>query len=137
MQHLRFLLESRPILSLVPDQSMLLSEAGDVRKEQSYRAILRSEDGKCALVYSTRGLPFDVDLSKLSGTKTNAWWYSPRDGSLYDAELEQVRSPFVTLSAKGAHTFTPPTSGENQDWVLVLDDAAARFPAPGTRIQSR
>ena len=134
MQHLRFLLESRPILSLIPDQSMLLSEAGELGKEPSYCAILRSKDGKCAFVYSTRGLPFDVDLSKLSGKKINAWWYSPRDGLLYDAEFNQVRSPFVTLSAKGAHTFTPPTSGENQDWVLVLDDETARFPAPGTRI---
>jgi len=122
------------MLKLMPDQSMLLSDAGELREEPSYRAILRSEDGKCAFVYSTKGLPFNVDLSKLSGTKTNAYWYSPRDGLMYDAEFRQVQSPFVTLSVKGAHTFTPPTSGENQDWVLVLDDVAAGFPAPGTRI---
>jgi len=134
MQHLRYLLESRPMLKLIPDQSMLLSDAGELRKEPSYRAILRSEDGKCALVYSTKGLPFNIDLSKLSGMKTNAYWYSPRDGLMYDAEFKQIQSPFVTLSVKGAHTFTPPTSGENQDWVLVLDDVAAEFPAPGTRI---
>jgi hypothetical protein len=136
MQHLRYLLESRPIRSLVPDQSMLLSGAGELHKEPSYCAILRAEDGKCAFVYSTKGLPFDVDLSKLSATKINACWYSPRDGLLYDANFRQVQSPFVTLPAKGAHTFTPPTSGENQDWVLVLDDAAAGFPAPGTRMSN-
>ena len=134
MQHLRYLLESRPMLKLIPDQSMLLSDAGELRKEPSYRAILRSGDRKCALVYSTRGLPFKIDLSKLSGTKTNAYWYSPRDGLMYDAEFRQVQSPFVTLSVKGVHTFTPPTSGENQDWVLVLDDVAAGFPAPGARM---
>lgn len=134
MQHLRYLLESRPILSLIPDQSMLLSEAGELIKEPSYRAILRSKDGKCALVYSAKGLSFDVDLSKLSGTKINAWWYSPRDGLLYDRDFRCVQSPFVTLSVKGAHTFTPPTSGENQDWVLVLDDAAAGYAMPGTQI---
>jgi len=75
-----------------------------------------------------------VDISKLSGAKVNAWWYSPRDGLLYDAEFNEVQSPFATLSEKGAHTFTPPTSGENQDWVLVLDDAAAGLPVPGKRI---
>ena len=135
MQHLRYLMESRPMLTLIPDQSMLLSEAGDIRKEPSYRAVLRSQDGSCALVYSTMGLPFDVDLSKISGETINAWWYSPRDGLLYDAEFEQVRTPFATLHSKEAHTFKPPTTGQNQDWVLVLDDAKAGFPSPGTRIQ--
>jgi len=113
---------------------MLLSDAGELRKEPSRRVVLRSEDGKCALVYSTRGLPFKVDLSKLSGKKINAYWYSPRDGLMYDEEFRQVKSPFVTLSIRGAYTFTPPTFGENQDWVLVLDDVAAGFPPPGARI---
>ena len=60
-------------------------------------------------------------------------WYSPRDGLIYDAEFRQVQSPFVTLSVKGAHTFTPPSSGE-PGLVLVLDDVAAGFPAPGARL---
>lgn len=135
MQHLRYLMESRPMQTLMPDQSMLLSEAGDLHKEPSYRAILCSEDGCCAFVYSTRGLPFDIDLSKMPGAAINAWWYSPRDGLLYDEKFQQVHAPFATLHTKGAHTFTPPTTGENQDWVLVLDDEAAGFPAPGTRQQ--
>ena len=29
-------------------------------------------------------------------------------------------------------TFTPPSSGRGQDWVLVLDDASKKFPEPGT-----
>ena len=120
--------------SLIPDQSMLLSEAGDIRKESSYRAVLRSEDGHCSLVYSTKGLSFDINLSKISGETINAWWYRPRDGRLYNAKFEQVQTPFDRLHTKGSHTFTPPTHGENQDWVLVLDDAAAGFPTPGTRI---
>ncbi len=133
MQHLRYLMESRPILTLVPDQSMLRSEAGSTGKEPSYRAVLRSENGSCALVYSTMGQPLDVDLSKMSGATINAWWYSPRDGLLYDAKFKQTRTPFATLHTKEAHKFTPPTSGLNQDWVLVLDDAAAAFPPPGAK----
>jgi hypothetical protein len=27
--------------------------------------------------------------------------------------------------------FEPPSSGVDNDWVLVLDDAAKNFPAPG------
>jgi hypothetical protein len=50
---------------------------------------------------------------------------------LYDAKFKQVQAPFATLHTKEAHKFTPPTSGLNQDWVLVLDDATAAFPPPG------
>ena len=134
MKYLRYLMESRPMLTMIPDQSLLLSEAGDIRQESSYRAVLRSKDRHCALVYSTQGMPFDINLSKISGETIHAWWYSPRDGRLYDAKFEQVQTPFDMLRTKGSHTFTPPTHGENQDWVLVLDDAAAGFPTPGTRM---
>lgn len=135
MQHLRYLMESRPIQTLVPDPSILLSNDGDIHREPSYCAVLRSKDGRCSLVYSTMGLAFDVDLSKLSGAAINAWWYSPRDGLLYNEALERVQTPFATLHSKGAHTFKSPSTGQNQDWVLVLDDAAADFPTPGTRMQ--
>jgi hypothetical protein len=79
------------------------------------------------------GRSFDIDVSKLAGARINAWWYSPRDGLLYDEQLKQVQTPFATLPSRGAKTFTPPTTGQNQDWVLVLDDAAAGVPPPGTR----
>jgi hypothetical protein len=32
-------------------------------------------------------------------------------------------------------SFTPPSSGPGNDWVLVLDDAARNFPAPGKPIE--
>ena len=134
MRHLRHLMESRPMLRLIPDQSMLRSDVGDIRKNASYCAVLRSKDGNCTLVYSAKGLPVPIDLSKMSGTTLNAWWYSPRDGLLHSSEFEQIQTPFATLHAKGTHMFTPPSTGQNQDWVLILDNAAAKFPTPGTRM---
>ena len=131
MQHLRYLMESRSKLTMIPDQSLLLSEAGNTGMEPSYRAVLRDTNGTCAFVYSTMGLPFKIDLSKISGSKINAWWYSPRDGLLYAEKLKLIHSPFTVLHTKEALTFVPPTNGQNQDWVLVLDDAAAGFQAPG------
>ncbi len=132
MQHLRRLIESRLLRTLLPDQSMLLSEAGDTGKEPSYGAVLRAEDGRCALIYSTMGLPFTIDLTRLSGTTVNAWWYSPRDGLAYNESFEEAHAPFAVLESKEPRTFAPPTKGINQDWVLVLDNAAAGYPAPGT-----
>ncbi|MBN2270599.1 MAG: glycoside hydrolase family 140 protein [Sedimentisphaerales bacterium] len=134
MQHLRRLMESRPIQRLVPDQSILRSDAGDTRKDASYCAVLRSIEPGCAMVYCAKGLPFAIDLSKISGATLNAWWYSPRDGLPYSTEFEQIQTPFATLHTKGTHTFTPPSTGQNQDWVLILDDAVAGFPTPGTRM---
>jgi len=32
----------------------------------------------------------------------------------------------------GIQTFVPPTSGRDNDWILVLDDANAGFPVAGT-----
>jgi hypothetical protein len=30
--------------------------------------------------------------------------------------------------------FTPPTSGDGKDWVLVIDDGAAKFGTPGKEV---
>ena len=47
-------------------------------------------------------------------------------------ERDQIeQAPGATLivkSQRGEHAFAPP---DNNDWVLVLDDEAAKFPAPG------
>ena len=116
----------------IPDPSLLTAGAGDLREGPSYCAAARASDGSYALVYSTLGASFTVDLAKLSGARVNAWWYSPRDGRCYSDSLQQTTAPFATVAARQPHQFTPPTSGLNQDWVLVLDDAERQFPAPGT-----
>ena len=48
--------------------------------------------------------------------------FNPRDGSAQEIGL---------FENKGAREFAPPNDGEMVDWVLVLDDAAKMFPAPG------
>lgn len=131
MQHLRFLMESRPMPERFPDQSILTSGSGDLRDGPSYCAATRASDGSYAMVYSTMGKPFTVDLAILSGARVRAWWYSPRDGRCYNERLRQTDSPLESENARGRREFMPPTSGVNQDWVLVLDDAERRFRAPG------
>jgi len=131
MQHLRSLIESRPMENRVPDESILVSGRGDPRKGPSYCAATRASDGRYAMVYSTMGEPFTLDLSALSGERLHGWWYSPRDGRCYSEQRQQTHRPFEIIRVQGQREFTPPTSGLNQDWVLVLDDADCRFPAPG------
>ena len=63
-------------------------------------------------------------MSAITGATVKAWWFNPRNGTA---------TPIGTFPNTGERAFTPPDAGEMLDWVLVLDDAAKGYPAPGTR----
>lgn len=119
LRHARALLESRPFLERIPDQTLLVGGAGEWPE---HRRATRASDGSYALIYSPTGTPFTIDLGKLAGERMVAHWYDPRDGSAHDAG---------TWAGGTAQEFTPPSSGPGADWVLVLDDPARGFPRPG------
>jgi enterochelin esterase-like enzyme len=116
MQYLRALIESRPYLSRVPDQSIVVNALTGA----DYIAATRG-DGY-VFVYSAQGRPFTVNLGKIPGALLQAWWYNPRTGTATEAG---------TFENRGTKDFTPPSQGFGSDWVLVLDNAARLFPPPG------
>jgi hypothetical protein len=125
MQYLRNLIESRPMLLRIPDQWLLVNDPmGTSDRIQACRA----SDGSYAFIYTATGAKLEIRLidriyEKLSGKTINAYWYDPRLGT----------STFIgEFPKKDSRTFTPPSSGRGNDWVLVLDDASRNFPAPGT-----
>ncbi len=122
MQHLRRLVESRPMLTRIPDQSII---AGDPMKTWERIQAARGSDGSCALVYIASGRSVTVRMDKISGQTAKAYWYDPRDGT---------STPIGEFSNTGTREFTPPSSGHENDWVLVLDDAEKGFPSPGLLI---
>jgi hypothetical protein len=125
MQHGRALMESRPFLTRVPDQDVLVTGRVPTSMPGAGRyqfVATRDLDGSYAMVYAPVSRPFTVRMSKISGSKVRAWWFNPRDGS---------STSIGTFDNTGERTFTPPTPGEMIDWVLVLDDAARNYPAPG------
>lgn len=124
VQYVRRLIESRPMLRREPDQGLLASDP-DLPVLRRVEA-MRGSDGSYAFVYSAAGEPFRVHLEMLSGKRLDAWWYDPRTGSARRLETGEPLAP------SGVREFTPPSSGEGQDWVLVLDDAAAHYPPPGS-----
>jgi len=121
MKHARALLESRPFLRRVPDQSLLVSP---LSTGADHPQATRDADGGYAFVYLPSGKPVTVDLEKLAGQRVRAWWYNPRTGAA-EAAGESDRH--------GAREFAPPDSSHGPDWVLVLDDAGKEFPPPGSR----
>ena len=123
----RQLIESRPFLTRVPDDSVLVtSEYPTLVPGAGTRrfAATRDSAGSCAMVYVPVGRTFTVRMDKISGSQVKAWWFNPRDGTA---------TAFGTFENKGEKLFTPPTPGELLDWVLVLDDAAKGYPQPGAR----
>jgi len=118
MQHLRTLIESRPYLTRIPDQSLLASDPGTASDRIQ---ATRDSEGRYAFIYSASGRPFAVHMSKMGNVPMNMHWFDPRTGVSRNAG--QAPGQLV-------REFIPPTSG--QDWVLVLDKESCNFPAPGS-----
>ena len=124
MQHGKNLLLSRPYLSRIPDDSFIVpgKVPTAVPGAGRYRfSATRDAGGSYAMVYVPTRRPFRLKLDALTGEKLRAWWYDPRTGEAKSA------GDF----AKGDREFLSPEP--ELDWVLVIDDAAKGFLAPGTR----
>ncbi len=121
----RLLMESRPFLKRIPDNSIIVPDriTSAVPGNGSYRYVAtRDQDGSYAMVYVPVGRKFSVRMDAIKGNEVVAWWFNPRDGE------SKVIGKY---SNTGTQTFNTPTPGENLDWILVLDDASKNFKAPG------
>lgn len=115
---LRRLMESRPYFSRVPDQALLASDPG---AGAQHVAATRDADGRYAFVYiPNASQSVEVRMDMLAGEQARAWWFDPRTGTARELGM---------VDTSGTHTFTTPAEGP--DWVLVLDDSAQGFDAPG------
>ena len=116
MKFVRRLLESRPFLDRVPDQSLVVENnlfAGER---------IQATHGKdYAFIYTAQGRAITVNMGKISGTKITASWYNPRNG---------VSEAAGSFDNKGQQKFTASTAGYGQDWVLILDDESKHYAKP-------
>ncbi|MBN1671780.1 MAG: glycoside hydrolase family 140 protein [Kiritimatiellae bacterium] len=120
MIHLRTLMESRPMLTRVPDQTLLACEPGPgLHRMQA----TRDAERRYALVYVPgAGRRVEIRMDALAGDGLLAWWYDPRTGEA--ARIGQYAN-------RGTQAFVTPEHGP--DWVLALDDAARGYSEPGRR----
>ena len=107
MMHVRELLENK-LGKLIPDQSIVY---GINRKGEDYIVSAGSTDNSFALVYLAKGQPVQVVMTKIDGRMV-ASWFNPRNG--YKKKIGNFRN-------EGIEDFTPPSSGEGNDWMLVLE----------------
>jgi hypothetical protein len=115
MTHVRRLIESRPMLSRVPDQSLIV----DVRSGMEHIQATRGDD--YAFIYLPVGGRVEIRPESIQGQRLKASWFDPRAGQA---------TAFGTLARKSTLEFEAPSSGRGHDWVLVLDDASRGYPAP-------
>jgi len=121
MKHVRNLFESRPYQLLEPRPDFLLDGPASIGSKVK---VARASDGSFAFIYSPRGEQFTIDQAMIDSDQVRAYWYDPRYGT----------SSFIHEGDNtGPQTFTPPSSGRGQDWMLVLDDGAKNFPDPGKK----
>jgi hypothetical protein len=115
---------SRPFLSRVPDQALVVAGQGDgVSRVQVTRdATPGRSDASYLMAYFPEHREVTLATEAIAGAGLRGWWFSPRTG---DA------TALGTLRKEPKLAFAPPTNVPGEDWVLVLDDAARRYPAPG------
>jgi hypothetical protein len=121
----RLLMESRPFVSRIPDNSIIVPDnvPSSVPGAGVYSFVAtRDQKGTYAMVYVPVGRKFSVRMDVIKGKNVVAWWYNPRNG-----EAKQIGK----YTNSGTQTFNTPTPGESLDWILVLDDADAKYKAPG------
>jgi len=120
MEYVRKLFESVGFQKLVPDQTMILN--GPATGGAKIRSA-RATDGSFAIVYSPFGEAFTLNKNVVRAAKFKEFWYDPRYGISFEIDEPE---------RWGIQTYTPPTTGRGHDWILVIVDAAAGFPPPGS-----
>jgi hypothetical protein len=121
MARVQTLFLSRPWTTLVPDAAHTVVTAG-FSSGLTYVAAARASDGATVMAYLPAGGTITVDMSKVSGHAARAWWFNPRDGMAASAGA---------FPASGQQDFKAP---DTKEWVLVIDDAARHYGAPGTSV---
>jgi Protein of unknown function (DUF4038)/Putative collagen-binding domain of a collagenase len=120
MRYVKALMLSRPYLSRIPDQTLIL---GDPGAGTAHISATRDKSGSYAMVYLPSPRTVTLDLTKLSAHRPIAWWFNPRTGAA--TRLKRIQST-------GSASFTSPKGDKEDDWVLVLDDENRHFAAPGS-----
>lgn len=118
MMHVRRLMFSRLFFSRVPDQTLI---AGGQGAGADHIRATRGDD--YLFVYVPTGKNVILKMGVISGKRVRGWWFDPRTG-------EAISIGYFPNT--GTREFDPPGAvGRGHDWVLVLDDAAQHYPAPG------
>ncbi|MEX0777059.1 MAG: DUF4038 domain-containing protein [Phycisphaeraceae bacterium] len=121
--YLKNLMLSRPYLTRIPDQSILIGDAGC---ESDHRAATRDgtvgqKDATYVMAYCPTPAAQALDTSVIAGAKLRVWSFNPRSShARREREIDN------------AGRFHTDRSQVGPDRVIVIDDAARDYPPPGS-----
>jgi hypothetical protein len=134
MRHLKNLIESRPFLTRIPDQSVLINTGRElVPSTTGMRHIAATRDGTkdkkdatFIMLYLPVGRGVAVNTTYIAADSLRCWWYDPRHGTAQLIGLIKNSGRFEPgWNSLPWHITAGP------DWVLVIDDAGKQYPRPG------
>lgn len=107
MKFVRKLMESKPALERIPDQSLLIGP-----NETPSERIQVTRGKEYVFVYASTGKSFGLKMGVIPGEKAAYYWVNPRNGE------QSIR---YSIWNSGVQTFTPPSKGYGLDWIMVLE----------------
>lgn len=113
MKYLKKLMLAFPFTERIPDQSIIADTNG-----KQYERVIATRGNDYILVYNYTNRLTKIDMTKISGTKKKAWWYSPLDGHTeFIGEFDNGSKDFINDSGYRA----------GNDWVLIITDATKTY----------
>ncbi len=124
MAHLKALMLSRPFLSRMPDQTLIIAgQAEGIGRIQVKRdGSPDRNDATYVTAYFPEHRQVSLRTEVITGAELRACWFNPRTGTAMVPEV---------LPNQKQMRFTPPTHAPGEDWVLVLDTVPKGYAAPG------
>jgi Protein of unknown function (DUF4038)/Putative collagen-binding domain of a collagenase len=124
LAHIKALLYSRPYLERVPDQGVIASaqnkEIAD-RVEGTRDGTLGKNDATYVMVYRASAKDLTVNTGMIAGKVLKVWWFDPATG-MANALKDRLENTGTLVVQAGVAP---------GDGVVVVDDAAKAYSAPG------
>ncbi len=113
MKYVKKLMLAFPFFDRIPDQSVISGQNG-----AQYERVIATRGKDYILVYNYTNRLTEIDMTKISGARKKAWWYSPINGNIeYIGEFNNGKNKFIHDS--GYHP--------GNDWVLIITDASKNY----------
>lgn len=109
MKYLKKLMLAFPFFERIPDQSIITNTNGI-----QYERVIATRGNDYIIVYNYTNRLTEINMSKISGAKKKAWWYSPVNGS----------TEYIGEFNNGKHTFIHDSGYRpGNDKVLIITDS--------------
>lgn len=113
MKYVKKLILAFPFFDRIPDQSVIVNTNG-----VQYERVIATRGKDYMLIYNYTNRLTEIDMTKISGNKKKAWWYSPVTGqTTFIGEFDNGKQTFIHDSGYRA----------GNDWVLIITDANTSY----------